>query len=152
MASKYTCGKPTPSTCVQYQGKDLKFLSVEDQPECDANIDDVFDKISIAIDNLQQATDMATQTLSCGTLPTTKTVKSVLQAHADKICALSATVAALQEQIADINVANELITIDLGCLAPSAAPCQQGTNTYSLISILTLFKNEICAIKTELGI
>lgn len=152
MASKYTCGKPTPSTCVQYQGKDLKFLSVEDQPECDANIDDVFDKISIAIDNLQQATDMATQTLSCGTLPTTKTVKSVLQAHADKICALSATVATLQEQIADINVANELITIDLGCLAPSAAPCQQGTNTYSLISILTLFKNEICAIKTELGI
>lgn len=152
MASKYTCGKLTPSTCVQYQGKDLKFLSVEDQPECDANIDDVFDKISIAIDNLQQATDMATQTLSCGTLPTTKTVKSVLQAHADKICALSATVAALQEQIADINVANELITIDLGCLAPSAAPCQQGTNTYSLISILTLFKNEICAIKTELGI
>lgn len=152
MVSKYTCGKLTPSTCVQYQGKDLKFLSVEDQPECDANIDDVFDKISIAIDNLQQATDMATQTLSCGTLPTTKTVKSVLQAHADKICALSATVAALQEQIADINVANELITIDLGCLAPSAAPCQQGTNTYSLISILTLFKNEICAIKTELGI
>lgn len=152
MASKYTCGKPTPSTCVQYQGKDLKFLSVEDQPECDANIDDVFDKISIAIDNLQQATDMATQTLSCGTLPTTKTVKSVLQAHADKICALSATVATLQEQIAEINVANELITIDLGCLAPSAAPCQQGTNTYSLISILTLFKNEICAIKTELGI
>jgi hypothetical protein len=152
MASKYTCGIIVPSTCVPYQGKDLKFLSVDDQPACDANIDDVFDKISIAIDNLQQATDMATQTLSCGTLPTTKTVKTVLQAHADKICALSATVTALQNQIAGQDIANELITINLGCLASSAAPCQQGTNTYSLISILSLFASEICAIKTELGI
>jgi hypothetical protein len=131
MASKYTCGIIVPSTCVPYQGKDLKFLSVDDQPACDANIDDVFDKISIAIDNLQQATDMATQTLSCGTLPTTKTVKTVLQAHADKICALSATVTALQNQIAGQDIANELITINLGCLASSAAPCQQGTYAQS---------------------
>jgi len=152
MPGKYSCGNILPSSCIPFTGKDLKFLSVDEQPACDADINDVFDKIAIAIDNLNQATDMATQTLTCGTLPTTKTVKTILQAHADKICALSATVTALQTQLNSLNVANELITIDLGCLAPSAAPCQQGTNTYSLISILTLFKNEICAIKTELGI
>jgi len=152
MANKYSCGTIVPSTCVPYQGKDLKFLSVDEQPACDASIDDVFDKISIAIDNLKQATDMATQTLSCGTMPVTKTVKTVMQAHADKICALSATVTALQTQLAGLDIANELITINLGCLSSGAAPCQQGTNTYSLISILTLFANEICAIKTELGI
>lgn len=152
MASKYTCGTIVPSSCVPFQGKDLKFLSVEEQPACDANIDEVFDKISIAIDNLQQATDMATQTLTCGTLPTTKTVKTVLQAHADKICALNAIVTTLQNTLAGLDIANELITINLGCLAAGAAPCQEGANTYSLISILTLFKNEICAIKAELGI
>src|SRR5688572_33397546 len=106
MATKYTCGTIIPSTCVPFQGKDLKFLSTEEQPACDANIDDVFDKISIAIDNLQQATDMATQTLSCGTLPTTKTVKTILQAHADKICALSAIVTTLQAQLAGIDIAS----------------------------------------------
>jgi hypothetical protein len=130
----------------------LTFLSTEDQPACDANIDDVFDKISAAIKALQEATDMASQTLSCGTLPTTKTVKTVSQAHADKICALSAMVTTLQQQLAGLNIANELITINLGCLASSAAPCQQGTNIYTLISVLALFASEICAIKTELGI
>jgi hypothetical protein len=150
--AKSTCGNIVPSGCVPFTGKDLKFLPTEQQPACDADINDVFDKISIAIDNLQQATDMATQTLACGTLPTTKTVKTVLQAHADKICALSATVTALQSQLNGLDIANELITINLGCLAASAAPCQQGSNTYSLISILSLFANEICAIKTELGI
>jgi hypothetical protein len=152
MAGKFTCGNIIPSSCVPFTGKDLKFLSVEEQPACDANIDDVFDKISIAIDNLKQATDMATQTLTCGTLPVTKSVKTVLQAHADKICALNAVVTALQTQLASLDIANELITINLGCLSASAAPCQQGTNTYSLISILALFASEICAIKTELGI
>src|ERR1700749_377269 len=126
MALKYTCGNIVPSSCVPFTGKDLKFLSVDEQPACDANIDDVFDKISIAIDALKQATDMATQTLSCRTLPTTKTVKTVMQAHADKICALSAVVTALQSQLAGLDIADELITINLGCLAPSAAPCQQG--------------------------
>lgn len=152
MALKYTCGTIIPSSCVPFTGKDLKFLSVDEQPDCDANIDDVFDKISIAIDNIQDAIDVATHTLSCATLSTPKTVKSVLQNHADKICALNASIASLQSQVAAIDIANELITINLGCLATSAAPCQQGTNTYSLLSILTLFKNEICAIKTELGI
>lgn len=152
MARKYSCGTIVPSSCVPFQGKDLKFLSVDEQPDCDASIDDVFEKIGDAIDALKQATDMATQTLACGTLPTTKTVKTVLQAHADKICSLNSIVTILQDTLAGLDIANELITINLGCLAAGAAPCQEGANTYSLISILTLFKNEICAIKTELGI
>lgn len=152
MASKFTCGNIVPSSCVPFTGKDLKFLSVEDQIECDANVDEVVDKISIAIDDIQKAIDVANHTATCLTLTNPKTVKSVLQAQSDKICALNASVTALQQQLSSLNISSELITIDLGCLAPAAAPCQAGTNTYTLISILTLFKNEICAIKTEIGI
>ena len=125
---------------------------MEEQIDCDANMDEVIDKISVAIDDIQSAIDVATHTASCMTFASPKTVKSILQVHADKICALNASLTALQTQFSSLNIANELVTIDLGCLAPAAAPCQAGTNTYTLISILTLFKNEICAIKTELGI
>jgi hypothetical protein len=150
MPLKYSCGNIIASSCVPFTGKDLKFLSTENQIGCDANVDEVIDKIAIAIDAIQDAIDVSTQTFPCGTLPTTKTAANVLQAHADKICALSASVTALQTQLASLNIANETITMDLGCLATAAAPCQQSTNTYSLISILTLFKNEICALKTDL--
>jgi hypothetical protein len=151
--SKSACGTIVPSTCVPYTGKDLKFLSTEDQPACDANMDDIIKKIGDEIFDINNAIDTSTYNISCLTgLPTTPTIVQISQVQTLKICALASQFDALNTQFADLDIANELITIDLGCLSPSAAPCQVSTNTYSLISILTLFKNEICAIKTELGI
>jgi hypothetical protein len=150
--SNFTCGTIIPSSCVPYSGKDLKFLSTSNQPACDATVDDVVDKISIAIDTLNKAIDVSSHTASCLTLPTTKTVASILQAQSSKLCALDAQLQSLSQQVAQGSIANQLININLGCLATAASGCEAEANTYSLISILTLFKNEICAIKANLGI
>lgn len=151
MSSKFTCGSIIPSSCVPFTGKDLKFLPAG-QLACDSNVDDVIDLISIAIDDLKKATDVSTHSSSTISLSSPKTVKSVLQDHATKIDAMSALLGALQTQVAQIDISSELININLGCLSPAAAACQVSTNNYTLVSILTLFKNEICAIKTHLGI
>lgn len=153
MASKHTCGTIIPSSCVPYTGKDLKFLSTEDQPACDANIDEVIEKISIAIDTLQDATDVTDYDLDCVEHPVgNKTIVTISQAQNEKICALQAQLTALQSQFAAYDIGTEQITVDLGCLASAAAPCQVSTNTYTLASIITLFANEICAIKDELNL
>lgn len=152
MGNKYSCGNLIPSSCVPYTGGNLSFLTSDHQPACDANIDDVFTSIGHAIDTLQKAVDVSLHTFPCGTLSSPKTAAKVLQDHSDKICALSASLAALQQIVAGENIANELVTIDLKCLASAASPCQVSTNTYSLISILNLLVTQICAIKTNLGI
>jgi hypothetical protein len=151
-STKYCCAQIIPSGCVPYTGKKLKFLADADQPDCDASINEVLDKVSIAIDELKKATDVSAHTAGCLTLPATKTAKTLLQAHADKICALAAAVTALQTQLAALDISDDLISIDLGCLKTQASNCEIGTNKYKLINLLTLFKNEICAIKTHLGI
>lgn len=147
---KYPCAAIVASSCVPFSGKKPKFLT--EDLECDANLNDVVDVIGDAIDDLKKAVDVSLHSAPCLSLTSPKTAANVLQAHADKLCALAATIQSLQTQVAAADVANELITINLGCLAPAAAPCQVGTNNYTLISILTLFKNEICAIKANLGI
>lgn len=152
MALKYSCGTLVPSSCVPFTGKDLKFLSTEDQPSCDANIDEVIDLISIAIDDLQDVTDVSDHDLGCLSVVGEITLKKLDQAQTDKICELATELETLTEQFNDLNIANELITINLGCLASAAAPCQVATNTYTLISILNTFRAAICEIKTELGI
>ena len=152
MARKNTCGNLIASSCVPFTGKDLTFKVKDPQLECDANMDDVIEKISIAIDDLQKATDVSLVVSDCFTVSTPTTITSYANNIKDKLCALDAQLQALVQQVANQNIATELINIDLGCLAPAAAPCQVSTNMYTLISILTLYKSEICAIKEHLGI
>jgi hypothetical protein len=149
--NKYRCGLIIPSSCVPFSGEPLTLTSPTPL-DCDANIDDVIEKIDVAVKELQDATNVGAHTASCITLPSIKTPATILQAHADKICALAASIDTLNQLLAAQDIASDLVTIDLGCLASAASPCQVSTNTYSLISILTLFKNEICTIKTSLGI
>lgn len=153
MPKKYTCGSIIPSSCVPYTGKDLKFLALNDQPACDANINEVFDKIGNEIFDINTAIDVTNFNVFCLTgLPSTKTIVNITQANTEKICGIEAQLQALSSQFADLSIGSEQITLNLGCLAAAAAPCQVSTNTYSLVSVLTLLVNEICAIKTELGI
>lgn len=152
MSKKFTCGSIVPSACVPYSGKDLAFLTTEEQPCCDANLDDVIDLIGDAIKDLEDNTDVSNHTLGCLSVTGDLTLKKLDQAQTDKICALDAQLSALTEQFNDLDIAQEHITIDLGCLNSVGSPCQIATNTYTLISILTLFKSEICAIKSHLGI
>lgn len=152
MARKYSCGQLLPSSCIPYTGKDLKFLTPETQIDCDANLDEVIDEVSIAIDKLQKAVDVTTYDFKClGTLPS-PTIAKISQVQTNKLCALEASLNALTTQFNNFNVGAELVTIDLGSLGGSVSACQVSANTYSLISILNLYKNEILSIKAELGI
>jgi len=150
---RYSCGNIIPSECVPYTGKDLVFLTTEQQPDCDANVNDIVDLISQAILNIQTAINVTNLNNQClTTVPIDVDVKGLFQIHTDKICGLDAALTALTSTVNAWNIATQLLTIDLQCLSASAAPCQVGTNTYSLISILNLFRSEICTIKTFLGI
>lgn len=152
MNTKFKCGSILPSACVPYTGKDLSFLDTGEQPECDANINDVFSLISDAIRDIEEQIDLSENTTQCLTLPTPLTVKALLQTHDDKICEMSAGLDALQDLFDGLNIGNEHVTIDLGCLASAASPCLVATNTYTLIAILNTFKNAICALNAEVGI
>jgi hypothetical protein len=148
-----SCGVIVPTSCTQFTGKDLAFLTTDDQPDCDASMDDVIDLISVAIKNIQDAINVTNLNNQCLTdVPIDVDVKGLFQIHTNKICSLDAALTALTTIVNAWNVSTQLVTIDLQCLSASAAPCQVGTNTYSLISILNLFRSEICTIKTFLGI
>jgi len=153
MAKRYSCGTIVPSECVPFTGKDLAFLTTDQQPACDANVNDVVDLIALAIKAIQDAIDLTSLNNQCLTgVPTNVDVKGMFQVQVNKLCALDASLTALQSIVNSWDVSTQLVTIDLQCLSASAAPCQVGTNTYSLISILNLFRSEICTIKTFLGI
>lgn len=152
MATKFKCGSIIPSSCVPFTGKDLSFLIEEEQIACDANMNDVVEKISDAIKDIEESIDLSEHTSSCMDFDQPLLVKEVLQEHDDKLCEVDAAIATLQGQFDGLNIANEQITIDLGCLASAASPCQVATNTYTLIAILNLFRSEICAIKAEIGL
>lgn len=147
-----TYGSLIPSGGVVYTGKDLSFLTSETQISCDANLNDVISKISDEIKVIKTNTDVSAVNKGCLTISGPITFTKLAQAQVDKLCALSAQFEVLSETIDDLQIGSQPIQIDLGCLTPSAAPCQIATNIYTLISILNTFKNEICAIKTELGI
>lgn len=147
---RYSCGSIIPSECVPYTGKKIKFLTDDNQPDCDANINDIFSLQSIAIDELKKATDISGLNKRCLDIPTGTDLKRLAQIQIDKICGLDASLNALITQFGASSIGNQLITIDLDCLKTAAAPCMTATNTYTLISILNLFRSEICAIKALL--
>lgn len=153
MARRFSCGTIVPSQCVPYTGKDIAFLTTDQQPDCDASIDEVFDLVSTAILNIQTAINLTNLNNQCLVgVPTDVDVKGMFQIQTNKICGLDAALTALTSIVNSWNVSSQLVTIDLQCLSTAAAPCQTGTNTYSLISILNLFRSEICLIKANLGI
>lgn len=146
-----SCGSLISSRCVLFD-EPLSFLSEQTQLPCKANLSDAIAKISSGIKDLQTVTDVTNYNYGClGSISNPNIIK-ISQAQTTKICALEATLTSLQQQFAALNIANTQINIDLGCLSAAAAPCQISNNLYTLISILNLFKNEICAIKNELGI
>jgi hypothetical protein len=148
--SKYTCGTILPSGCVIFSG-DLPSFIPEDDASCKFNLDDVLkahaDKISLILSNL----DLKSLDKKCLVFdPLTVTPKALFQIQIDKICSMSTSLTALEAAFTNLNIGEETVTIDLGCLTPAASPCSHGSNTYTLYSLLMLFKNEICNIKAQL--
>jgi hypothetical protein len=151
--AKYKCGKVLPTSCVPYSGRTLTFLtpfSLDVLP-CDVNINDVIDRIDLALAQLGTGTNLTTLNSLCLSFdPATVTIVGLHQVEITAICALQTSLNTLTETVDDLNIGNEIITINLGCLTPAAASCAVGTNQYSLLSILSLFSNTLCDIQSRL--
>ena len=150
MSKRYSCGTIVPSQCVPFTGKKPAF--VKGDVDCDANLNDIIDLIGNAIDKLQNATDVSAINKRCLELPAGSDLKALTQVSIDKICGVEASLNALKTAFENLKIGNEKITIDLKCLKSVAAPCESGTNTYTLSAILNTLVNEICNIKTLLEI
>lgn len=151
--SKYNCGTIITSSCVPYTGPDLTILEDPTSLVCNANINDVFTIFDTTIKEILVGSDLTGLNPRCLTfVPDTVTVAGLFQVQTDKICSLDAQVTTLTNLINNLNIGSEPITINLLCLTPAAAPCESPANTYTLLAILNTLVNEICALKTAVGI
>lgn len=152
-SSKYKCGQIIASSCVPFSGKGLTFLSeveTENFP-CDANINDVFYYIDKYIKILKDNNDFSDFEVDCIDFdPATVTSKDLHKLELENICVLKGQVKTLNDYVADFNIGNEHITINLGCLTPEMAECTVATNVYTLQSILQLFASKICDFEQRL--
>lgn len=151
--SKYKCGNIVPSSCVPYTGPDLTILADPTTLACNANINDVFTIFDTTVKGILTGIDLTGLNPRCLTFtPATVTMAQLSQVQIDKICSLDSQVTTLTTLINDLDIGSEQITIDLLCLTPAAAACQTAANTYSLLAVLNTMLNEICALKTAVGI
>jgi hypothetical protein len=153
--NKYNCGTIVPSSCSPYTGSDLTFLDEGVVLDCDANVDDVIFEIDAAIKKLKDSndfTDLEPIEDCIDFDPATVTAAELHALEIAKICEIDGEVTALQEQLADLNIGNELISITLpSCLTADAAPCAAAPNEYQLISLLILFANKLCDHETRIS-
>jgi hypothetical protein len=149
---KYTCGQILPSGCVIYTGEFPDFID-EEELDCDLNLDEVLKLHGEKIDLLLAGNDFTQLDKKClDFTPATVTAKQLHQVEINKICDLADQLEDLEALLTGLNIGAQLITIDLDCLTPVASPCAQGVNTYTLLSILQIFRAEICAIKDHLNL
>ena len=150
--SKYNCGEIVPSSCVPYTGTDLTVLRDPSDLPCNANINDVIAILDTTLKGVLTNIDLTGLNPRClAFTPATVTVGGLFQVQTDEICALEAGLATVTDLINNLNIGNELITINLLCLAPSAAPCLVAPSTYTLLAVLNAMVFEICSLQTEIS-
>lgn len=147
LTKKYTCGSTFPSGCVTYTADLPGFIS-EDDVSCDANLDEIFVKYGITVDALLDSNDFTgLDKKNFSFNPATVKAKELHQEEITKIFDLRTELDSLTTSFNNLNIGSKLITLNLGCLTPAAAPCAVASNTYTLISILQLLAAEICLLK-----
>lgn len=157
MAVKYNCGNIIPTSCSPYTGIKFEFLSEEDAAAwpCDVNADEAFGYINDYLTPLVEGNDFSELELDCledeFDDPTDLDAKQLHQVEIEQICLLKGIVEALQTQIDELNIGEELITLDLECMTPDAAECEVSENTYALQNILALFVAKICDFETRIS-
>lgn len=152
MSIRNNCGDAIPSSCVPFTGDKPSFIAEIDFP-CDVNLDDIIKQFAITIQSVLDAINLKLTNKRCLDYdPATATVKDVIQLENDKLCALQAQLDTLLDGFNDLDISTKLVTLDLKCLTPVNNPCSLNANQYSLFYILSTLVNEVCAIKTNLGI
>jgi hypothetical protein len=154
MGKKHNCGQILMSACVPFSGSQLTFLTSEELEDfpCNANMDDVIESIDTTLKKLVDGNNFTALDIDCLDFdPATVTAKDLHQLEITEICLLKGQVDALSEQLNLLNIGNEVITIDLECMTPDAAPCAVGVNQYSLLTILQLFRDKLCDFETRIS-
>lgn len=148
-----TCGQVLPSACVPYTGDKLAFLDEENELACDANINDVFYKIDEALEKLVAGNDFTNLVAGCLTFtPATVTPAQLHAVQIAAICDHKARLTTLEDRLNNLQIQNEIVTINLpACLKPAAAACAVGVNSYQLSALLILFANKLCDLETRLS-
>lgn len=145
---KSNCGPLISSACVAYQGG-FNDILIENNLPCNPNIEDVTDVLCDEIKTLKDDLDLSLYNKNCLVFDkNTQKAKDLFQVLTDKICVIDAILSALVIQVNGLNASNIDVTIDLGCLSSEVNNCQLSTNTYPIYTVLNLFKNEICTLKS----
>ena len=133
----------TYSKCVQWTGCDIPCLGISNGDYLDEVIFTIVNKLCI----LSEPLDLSTLNLQClidklgASEPSDRSLVLILQLIIDNECKLKDLIDAIN---AIINQEDPPLVLDLKCLTPQGVPCLQGTNTYSLLSILSIFRDAIC--------
>lgn len=151
MAIKSSCGTILASSCVHYTGKDFTFNKPEDALECNASASDAFELIDKYLKPLVDGNDFTELDKDCLDFdPLTIDAKGLHQLEITEICLLKGQVEALTTQLNELNIGDEILTLNLQCMTPDAAPCAEGVNQYQLDTILTTLVAKICDHETRI--
>lgn len=89
------CSSPIVySVCVKYEGE----LPDYSELEC-ANTEETTEELYSLITEIREDSDLSELEAECLTLPTDRTIKSVMQVILDKICAMQDIIDSQQEQL-----------------------------------------------------
>ena len=142
--NRHTCGPTMSSACVWYTGQFPKFIN-QDDLTCKVNLNDILKLYGDKIDAIIADTDISSLNPRCLGYDTSDITHVKLEDIQNAaICDLKTTVDVLNTTVTNLNIGSQLITIDLKCLSENAGPCEVGTNTYTLTSILNLIIAQIC--------
>lgn len=143
--NKYKGGFVSSSN-VAIQGKTLTFV---DEVPCDMNLNELIALVDESLKQLEDGNDFSIlDPKSLDFDPADTSNVEILQELIDGLDTTSEGLNTLKQSFEDLDVGDAIIEIDLGCLTPEAMACEQGTNKYTLKSLLILFKNEICDLKS----
>jgi hypothetical protein len=155
-STKFKAGVTPPSGSVFYNGAALQFLQngvPVPQVPCNMNLNQVLSFFDQAVNNLLEQnnlTGLNPQGLSFN--PATVTINALHQVEINAIQGNAAAILTLQDDFNNLSGNTLPITINMGCLASIAAPCESSPGVYPLISVLNSFLSEICALKAAVGI
>lgn len=144
---RYGTGQIFPSSSVLFTGELPQFISADDVP-CDANLDEIIKEMNDKLQDLLDSNDFTELDKKCLDFnPETVKAKELHQKEIDKICSIDAQLSQLIQDVDNLNIGSQHITIDLKCLKPEGDPCEISQDTYTLLSVLNILVNEICLLK-----
>lgn len=148
---KYSGGPVLPSSQIPFTGKDLTILASPSDLTCNANINEVIEKLDFYIKSLVNESNLTALEPGC-LIFDRLTIKpnSLHQLEIDEICGAKARLTTLEDKINNLDIGNETLTINLGPLAPLVTACEVGTNTYKLFVLINLLITKVNTLQTQI--